>query len=111
MNGTVEKIEKLFDRFNVWELLGENYWAILIADRPEYVTSKHLKVKSVDYDPLIVMESNKHIYSKKLGNEKKRAISRLLTAIKEGSKQAIIRKHFTYINTSMEYCCLLRENG
>lgn len=71
MNGTVEKIEKLFDRFNVWELLGENYWAILIADRPEYVTSKHLKVKSVDYDPLIVMESNKHIYSKKLGNEKK----------------------------------------
>lgn len=62
MEATVEKIEKLFDRFNVWDLLGENYWAMLLADRPEYAKQKHLKIKSVAYNPLIVMESNKHIY-------------------------------------------------
>ena len=71
MKEILEKIEKLFDRFNVWELLGENYWAMLLADRPEYAKRKHLKIKSVAYDPLIAMESNKYIYSKKLENEKK----------------------------------------
>lgn len=71
MKEILEKIEKLFDRFNVWKLLGENYWAMLLADRPEYAKQKHLKIKSVAYDPLIVMESNKHIYSKKIENEKK----------------------------------------
>lgn len=71
MEATVEKIEKLFDRFNVWDLLGENYWVMFLADRPEYAKQKHLKIKSVAYDPLIVMESNKHIYLKKLENEKK----------------------------------------
>lgn len=71
MEATVEKIEKLFDRFNVWDLLGENYWAMLLADRPEYAKQKHLKIKSVAYNPLIVMESNKHIYLKKLENEKR----------------------------------------
>ena len=75
MKETLEKIEKLFDRFNVWELLGENYWAMLLAYRPEYARQKHLKIKSVTYDPLIVMESNKHIYSKKLENEKNRQLS------------------------------------
>ena len=70
MEATLEKIEKLFDRFNVWDLLGENYWAMLLADRPEYANQKHLKIKSVAYNPLIVMESNKHIYLKKLENEK-----------------------------------------
>lgn len=71
MEATVEKIEKLFDRFNVWDLLGENYWAMLLADRPEYAKQKQLKIKSVAYNPLIVMESNKHIYLKKLENEKR----------------------------------------
>lgn len=71
MKETLEKIENLFERFNVWELLWENYWAMLLADRPEYAKQKHLRIKSVAYDPLIVMESNKHIYSKKLENEKK----------------------------------------
>lgn len=86
MKETLEKIENLFDRFNVWELLWENYWAMLLADRPEYAKQKHLRIKSVAYDPLIVMESNKHIYSKKLENEKKWATFRLPTTIKEGSK-------------------------
>jgi len=36
MKETLEKIEKLFERFNVWELLGGNYWAMLLANRPEY---------------------------------------------------------------------------
>lgn len=55
MKETLEKIEKLFERFNVWELLGGNYWAMLLADLPEYAKQKHLKIKSVAYDPLIVM--------------------------------------------------------
>lgn len=71
MEATVEKIEKLFDRFNVWDLLGENYWAMLLADRPEYAKQKHLKIKSVAYNPLIVMESNKHIYLKNSKTRKK----------------------------------------
>lgn len=71
MKETLEKIEKLFERFNVWELLWENYWAMFLADLPEYAKQKHLRIKSVAYDPLIVMESNKHIYSKKLESEKK----------------------------------------
>lgn len=86
MKETLEKIEKLFERFNVWELLGGNYWAMFLADLPEYAKQKHLRIKSVAYDPLIVMESNKHIYSKKLENEKKWATFRLPTTIKEGSK-------------------------
>lgn len=86
MEATVEKIEKLFERFNVWELLGGNYWAMFLADLPEYAKQKHLKIKSVAYNPLIVMESNKHIYLKKLENEKKNATFRLPTTIKEGSK-------------------------
>ena len=55
MKETLEKIEKLFERFNVWELLGGNYWAMFLADLPEYAKQKHLKIKSVAYDPLIVM--------------------------------------------------------
>lgn len=98
MEATVEKIENLFDRFNVWELLWENYWAMLLADRPEYAKQKHLKIKSVAYNPLIVMESNKHIYLKKLENEKKNATFRLPTSIRGDSKWIIIRKPFTYIN-------------
>ena len=86
MEATVEKIEKLFERFNVWELLGGNYWAMFFADLPEYAKQKHLKIKSVAYNPLIVMESNKHIYLKKLENEKKNATFRFPTTIKEGSK-------------------------
>ena len=96
MNGTVEKIEKLFDRFNVWKLLGENYWAMLLADRPEYAKQKHLKIKSVAYDPLIVMESNKHIYSKNSKTRKRWAILRSPTSIRGDSKRAIIRKLFIY---------------
>lgn len=104
-------MEKLFDRFNVWELLGGNYWAMFLADRPEYAKQKYLKIKSVAYDPLIVMESNKHVYSKNLKTRKRWAILRSPTSIRGDSKRAIIRKLFIYINTSTEYCCLLRENG
>lgn len=98
MEATVEKIENLFDRFNVWDLLGENYWAMFLADRPEYAKQKHLKIKSVAYDPLIVMESNKHIYSKNSKTRKRWAILRSPTSIRGDSKWIIIRKPFTYIN-------------
>lgn len=111
MEATVEKIEKLFDRFNVWDLLGENYWAMLLADRPEYAKQKHLKIKSVAYNPLIVMESNKHIYSKNSKTRKGWAPFRLPTSIRGDSKWIIIRKLFTYINISTGYCCLVQGNG
>lgn len=38
---------------------------------PRICKAKTFKIKSVAYNPLIVMESNKHIYLKKLENEKK----------------------------------------
>lgn len=75
MEATVEKIEKLFDRFNVWDLLGENYWAMLLADRPEYAKQKQLKIKSVAYNPLIVMSQINIFIQKKLENEKKMQLS------------------------------------
>ena len=44
------------------------------------------KVKSVAYDPLIVMESNKHIYSKNSKTRKRWAILRSPTSIRGDSK-------------------------
>ena len=96
MKETLEKIEKLFERFNVWELLGGNYWAMFLADLPEYAKQKHLKIKSVAYDPLIVMSQINIFIQKNSKTRKRWAILRSPTSIRGDSKRAIIRKPFIY---------------
>ena len=59
MDEIKNRIECLFDRFNIWETLTPDYWAILIGKNPDYINRSELKILSVPYDAYILMEYQK----------------------------------------------------
>ena len=56
MEDALKKIEELFGRFNVWENLTADYWAMLIAQNPAYASRKELKIRSVESGVYCEME-------------------------------------------------------